>query len=87
MKTDDLTAADLLPRRARGERVSGAKLTAAKVVQIRQLRRDGAAVKRIAAAFGVCAETVHALLRGQTWKHVPDPAVRTEEPDARRAPR
>ncbi|WP_431240940.1 hypothetical protein ACQ86B_28875 (plasmid) [Mycolicibacterium aichiense] len=51
-----------------GEGHPRAKLAAGQVREIRQLRAQGWTLRRLAAAVGVSAHTVHALLAGHTWK-------------------
>ena len=61
---------DVMPKYARGERQGNAKLTDEAVRQIRKLHKEGAAILRLARAFGVTAPTIRAVLDGKTWKHV-----------------
>jgi Helix-turn-helix domain len=57
-------------RTARGEKNGWARLTAAAVVQIRELRQRGETLVEIAARFDVARGTVRKVCRGETWKHV-----------------
>lgn len=57
-------------RRRFGEAVHNAKLTEAKVIEIRALRRNGLSLGRIAAHIGVSKRTVLRCLQGETWGHV-----------------
>ena len=57
-------------RSANGERVAGAKLTAADVRRIRALSSGGLKPPQIAERFGVHTSHVRGILAGQTWKHV-----------------
>ena len=54
-------------REAHGESHGIAKLTAAHAVRIRHLVRSGASVSAVAAAFGVCHETVRLIGLGKRW--------------------
>lgn len=55
----------------RGERVHGAKLTAAQVTEMRELfARGGVSKMDLARSYGLSHFAVRAILAGQTWKHV-----------------
>lgn len=58
------------PRRCRGERVHGAKLTADAVRAIRDLGRAGVPQRGIAARVGVSQRAVLRVLHRKTWRHV-----------------
>lgn len=53
-----------------GEKHRNAKLTEAKVLEIRQLSDSGISGVAIAAMFGVSTFPIYSILRNQTWKHV-----------------
>lgn len=56
----------------RGERASGAKLTAEKVIEMRKRFIQGfQPFQRIAAEFGVCREVARGAIIGKRWSHVP----------------
>lgn len=55
----------------RGERNGLAKLTPSIVQEIRWLYAHGATKAAIARQFSVTFMTIHAVLIGKTWKHVP----------------
>lgn len=55
---------------AKGERVAGAKLTAAEVRFIRMSLRDGVQKRFLASTFGVTPETIGQIDRKETWRHV-----------------
>lgn len=55
---------------ARGEAHGIARLTEAKVREIRQMCAEGASQSQIADAFGIGRSTVQAILSGRTWRHV-----------------
>lgn len=57
-------------RYAQGSRVSGAKLTEADVLVIRDLRADGHTYQRIAARFRVSERAISRITRGEGWGHV-----------------
>ncbi len=57
----------------KGENHHSAKLTADDVREIRRLYRAGLGSVEIGDKFGVKWQTVLAILKGQTWKHVLDP--------------
>lgn len=58
-------------RGAQGERVHFARLTEDQVIAIRQRHSaDGSSLRRLAREFGVSNSTIHAVLSGQTWKHL-----------------
>ncbi|MCP4649549.1 MAG: hypothetical protein GY853_05650 [PVC group bacterium] len=46
------------------------KLTEEKVIEMRQLRKDGAKVKDIAERFGISCSSTSNALTGKTWSHV-----------------
>lgn len=51
-----------------GERHPNAKLTRDLVAEIRTMRDDGETLAAIAESFGLHASTVHAIVRGRTWR-------------------
>lgn len=53
-----------------GERRSNAKLTDVIVRRIRQMRKDGMAIRDIALSLGVHFSTVGGAIRRTSWKHV-----------------
>jgi len=57
-------------RAACGERNGSAKLTEAKVLEIRLLAREGMTQRAIARQFGVTFQTVSRLIRRELWAHV-----------------
>lgn len=58
-------------RRARGERVGGAKLTAALVNEIRDVHAaSGKTIKILAAKFGVSKSTIHRTIKRKNWQHI-----------------
>lgn len=62
-------------RTARGERVGGAKLTAAMVTRMREMYASGAYTQtELAKRFGIKRETAGRVLRGESWQHVEQPA-------------
>lgn len=78
-RASDLRAQDRQGRagRAIGERGGNAKLTEVKVVEIlTHLSVSGGGHHehlRLAAEYGVCAQTIREIGIGKTWKHVPRP--------------
>jgi hypothetical protein len=54
-------------RNARGERMGSARLSAAKVAEIRRLRDRGALLGSLAQSFGVHPVTIHDIVSGKTW--------------------
>lgn len=56
----------------RGENASGAKLTAADVVEIRRRRADGERLRSLASDFRVTMSSISAIARMETWAHVVD---------------
>lgn len=57
-------------RQAKGQRLPGAKLDEAKVIEIRARLKQGDKPKDIAASFGVWSHTIRNIKRGITWNHV-----------------
>lgn len=58
-------------RQAKGERNGGgAKLTEAKVIEMRRLRRVGYKLKQLGTLFNVSQAVVGKICNGQLWKHV-----------------
>jgi hypothetical protein len=75
------------PGDARSYHTSRAKLTPAQVLEIRQRRAAGEAAPSVAAAFGIAPQTVNAIYRGGSWRHVGGPtrapAERLSDDDVR----
>jgi hypothetical protein len=70
--------------RAPGELSTQAKLNTDKVVEIRRRAASGEAYSDIAKAFGVARSTVHRIVTGEKWKHVPgavEQGVRIKAPE------
>lgn len=71
---ETLRAANGQPLRStrwrRGEGCSIAKLTSAKVLDIRRRARAGESVHGLASEYGVTVSTMAKAVRGDTWKHV-----------------
>jgi hypothetical protein len=60
-------------RRARGERVNTAKLTAQDVQSIRWLHANGTYTQaRLGEMFGVSLMSVNRIVHRQSWRHVDD---------------
>jgi hypothetical protein len=57
-------------RTARGECHGSAKLTAADVLEIRQLAREGLTQRAIASRFGVSHILVGGIIRRKIWAHI-----------------
>lgn len=64
-------------RSTRGERAHGAKLTAEKVVRIRQRRADGASTHQIGREFGLSQAQASRVCSGACWAHVGGPITKT----------
>ncbi len=56
---------------ARGERNGFSKLSEADVREIRARRAAGEKLREIAELFGVAKQTVHSIVHGRLWAHVP----------------
>lgn len=54
----------------RGERNPASKLTAVQVAEIRRRQGNGESAYRIAKEFGVSGQSVGAIFKRETWKHV-----------------
>lgn len=70
----DSIAPPLAPRTRRaprGERANKSRLTADKVVEIRQRVAAGETTRKLAAAFGISGRSVSAIARRETWTHIP----------------
>lgn len=67
---NDRHAQYVLRVKPRGSRHGMAKLTEAKVRQIRKLRKKGLTLWNIANRFGVTAANVDYICKGQAWRHV-----------------
>lgn len=59
-----------LSTRSRGERSSKAKMTEAKVIEIRRLRSSGVTLRAIADMYGIADRSVSAIAKGESWAHV-----------------
>jgi hypothetical protein len=69
--TGDRNGARLHPERVpRGSRNGSAKLTEAKVAKLRELRRQGWPLKRLAKRFGLCVDMVWRICDGRAWSHI-----------------
>lgn len=58
-------------RQCRGERARTARLTTAAVCEARRLACEGHTGPALANRYGLSRSAMHALLTGQTWKHLP----------------
>jgi hypothetical protein len=58
-------------RRARGEKMSSAKLTDAQVREIRTLRSKGIPIREVADKFSVTKGLISMIWLGYRWKHIP----------------
>lgn len=58
-------------RQCRGERVRTAKMSEAGVLRARRLHHHGVSVNELMAQFNLGKSSMHALLKGQTWRHLP----------------
>jgi hypothetical protein len=59
-------------RQAKGEKCGSAKLSAADVDAIRDLRSKRIKIRLIAEQFGISMRNVYYVLTRSTWKHVSD---------------
>jgi hypothetical protein len=57
-------------RQLKGERITGARLRAAQIPDIRQRLANHEPMHRIAADYGVHRVTIHDIAAGKTWRHV-----------------
>jgi transcriptional regulator len=57
-------------RRARGSQLGQAKLTEAKVIELRRLREEGWTYNRLAARYQVTRAAVIWAVQRKTWAHV-----------------
>jgi len=57
-------------RQARGEKHGRAKLTEAKVREIRELRTSGVSIPQLSYQFGVGIRAIERVIHHRTWKHV-----------------
>lgn len=53
-----------------GERNPGARLTDAKVIKIRKMRRDGYKTWQLAAHYRMCQSTIQKVCNRRLWRHV-----------------
>ena len=60
-----------LPKMPRGTDHPKAKLNEKKVLKIRELHKKGWKAVRIAEKFKVIPQTIHNVLDGVSWRHVP----------------
>lgn len=75
-------------RHSFGERAHSAKLTYAKVQEIKRLREEGWAFQAIADHFGVSYSTAQAVYKGRIWKipHAAAPIKTHRQPRPKRLP-
>lgn len=59
-----------LNARPRGESHPSAKLTADDVTEVRRLHAAGMSISAIGRRFGVNHNSIQAIIRGRTWKHI-----------------
>ena len=50
---------------------STSQLTEDEVRKIKAMRRSGKTFREVGAAFRVCKQTIHNIVRGKTWGHIP----------------
>ena len=74
-QADNLRDAVEKRRTARGQNHGSAKLTEADIQVIRSRLRRGDFQKEVAAAFGVCKQTISQINIGKTWGWLPEVAV------------
>lgn len=55
---------------ARGERHASAKLDGARVLEIRARSAAGESLYQLARSYGVTPQSIHAIVRRQSWKHI-----------------
>lgn len=58
-------------------------LTEAKVLEIRHRFAAGEKIANLASEFGITLGTISPLIRGRTWRHVPDAVIRAEHSRAK----
>lgn len=58
-----------------GEKNPNAKLTLAKVREIRRLARDGKTRKELAGLFNVALRTVSSIIKGERWREDGSPYI------------
>ena len=56
--------------KARGEKHPSAKLTEEKVLELREMRRQGMAYWKLARIFGISDRTAYRIATGSLWSHV-----------------
>lgn len=67
-----IEAANSSPNRARGERMGMAKMTDAKVIELRKLYAEGNHKRReLMDMFGIKATAMYSIIKRETWKHLP----------------
>ncbi len=54
----------------KGEKNNKAKLTAVKILEIRELCKSGVSQRTVAAQFGVVQSAIWAITSRRTWKHI-----------------
>lgn len=58
------------PIGGKGENNQSAVLSDAQVIEMREMRKDGARYKELAKRYGVCLSTVNQILGRRIWKHL-----------------
>lgn len=66
-------AAARIAAKPRGELHHGSKLTAAQVIEMRELKRSGMTLMRLKNMYGVSLATIQAAVTGRDWSHLPNP--------------
>jgi hypothetical protein len=61
---------------ARGERVGRAKMTAEKVILLREMSRSGSGYRVLSRDFGIGKTQVRRIIAGESWAHIPMEANR-----------
>lgn len=61
----------------RGENRPQHKLTEPDVVELRRARRTGESWRSLATKYGVAVNCIVSAVTGVTWKHVPEPVIRS----------
>lgn len=70
-RKDNMNDARIHGTLVRGEACGSSKITAAQVIELRKLRKEGVTVPKLSTMFGITLRSIYRALTGETLKHIP----------------